>query len=268
MYKGLYVRHVVLIFILLCGSNLVFALSSTETGKTDLSSISPGKINTLSHSKPVFTFSAGASSIQAGKSQSFAPLDECRYTYIPKRSNSTNMLWGGFIGSELKRTPSWLLISGLGYYQPNSLIKKGSLIQGADPASNDTYSYSYQTQTQQLLAEGKLYWVTQETIQPFLQIGIGAAFNKLSDYQTNVPPFLEFTPFFSNHSQTNFTYTIGSGIDISLSKSFRLGVAYRFTDLGLAKTGSAQIDGIPISSTLKQSHLIANQILTQFTYTP
>lgn len=248
-------RHGLLFFILFCELNLVFALSSTSS-------------NLQSHLKPVFIFSAGASITQAGKSQSFAPLDLCRYTYTPKRANSTNMLWGGYIGSEIKRTSSWQLITGFSYYQQNSLIRKGSLIQGADPASYDTYSYSYQIQTQQLLAEGKLYWVTQERIQPFLLIGIGAAFNKVSDFQTSVPPFLEFTPVFSNHSQTNFTYAMGSGIDISLSKSFRLGVAYRFTDLGLANTGRAQIDGIPISSTLKQSHLNANQILTQFTYTP
>lgn len=113
-----------------------------------------------------------------------------------------------------------------------------------------------------------MYWIAKEKIQPFLMVGIGAAFNKVSDYQTSVPPFLEFTPAFANHTQTNFTYAIGPGIDINLSKSFRIGVAYRFTDLGSANTGSAQIDSIPISSTLKQSHLYANQILTQFTFIP
>ena len=51
-------------------------------------------------------------------------------------------------------------------------------------------------------------------------------------------------------------------------KFFRAGVAYRFTDLGSANTGTAQIDEIPISSTLKQSHLYANQILVQFTFIP
>ena len=99
-------------------------------------------------------------------------------------------------------------------------------------------------------------------------LGIGASFNKTSNYQTSVPPFLEFTPAFSNHAQTNFTYAIGPGIDIGISKSFRIGVAYRFTDLGAANTGAAQIDGILISNTLNQSHFYTNQILAQFTYTP
>ena len=119
-----------------------------------------------------------------------------------------------------------------------------------------------------MLAEGKLYWIEKEKIKPFLMIGIGAAYNKISNYQTNVPPFLEFTPAFSNHTQTNFTYAIGPGIDVSWSKSFRIGLAYRFTDLGSANTGSSQIDAVPISSTLKQSHLFANQVLIQLTYFP
>ncbi|MDA1317440.1 MAG: outer membrane beta-barrel protein, partial [bacterium] len=241
-------RAVTSFFILLALPNVLFALSSQL--------------------QPVFTFIAGASLSQLGQSQSFTPLDLCSYTYKPQGSNTTNMLWGGFVGSEIRRTPSWGFIAGLGYYQPNSLSTKGTLTQGADSASDDTYSYKYQTQSQQLLAEGKLYWIAKDKIQPFLMVGIGGAFNKTSDYQTSVPPFLEFTPSFSNHKNTSFTYAIGPGIDMGLSKSFRIGVAYRFTDLGSANTGSAQIDEIPISSTLKQSHIYANQILAQVTFIP
>lgn len=218
--------------------------------------------------RPVLTFSAGASISTIGESQSFAPLDLCRYNYKSTSSNTSNMLWGGFVGSDVKHSSSWEFIAGLSYYQPNTLSAKGFLTQGADPASDNTYIYNYQIHSQQLLAEGKLYWIAQERLHPFLMLGIGATFNKVSDYQTSVPPFLEFTPAFSNHTQTNFTYAIGPGIDLSLSKSFRAGLAYRLTDLGAANTGTAQIDATPISSTLKQSHVYANQILIQFTYIP
>ena len=249
MLNGLSIRYFLLsFFVLLFESHSLFAL--------------------FSQLQPVFTFSAGASISQLGQTQSFTPLDLCSYHYKPNDANTTNMLWGGFVGSEVKRSPSWGFIAGLGYYQPNSLSTRGVLIQGADLESNDTYSYRYQTDSQQLLAEGKLYWIAKEKIQPFLMVGIGAALNKTFNYQTNVPPFLEFTPAFSNHTQTNFTYAVGSGIDVNLSKSLRMGVVYRFTDLGSANTSSAQIDEIPISSTLKQSHLYANQILAQFTFIP
>ena len=271
MLKGLSINHYLLpVFISLSGINPSFATALTgnnETQDANAQLMSSNKPIFLRGLQPVFTFTAGASISQLGQSQSFAPLDLCSYNYKPQGSK-TNMLWGGFIGSEVKRSPSWGLIAGLGYYQPNSLATKGTLTQGADPASDNAYSYRYQTQSQQLLAEGKLYWIAKERIQPFLMVGIGAAFNKTSNYQTNVPPFLEFTPAFFNHTQTNFTYAVGPGVDVSLTKSFRVGVGYRFTDLGSANTGSGQIDAIPISSTLKQSHLYANQILAQFTYIP
>ncbi len=260
-------RFLLFFFILLFETNALFALS-THVNDTNSPPIS-SKITTIfSQLQPVFTFSAGASVSQLGQSQSFAPLDLCRYSYKPNDSNATHMLWGGFVGSEVKRSPSWGLMAGLGYYQPSTFSTNGILTQGADPTSDDAYHYKYRTQSQQLLAEGKLYWIAKERIQPFLMLGVGAAFNNTSHYQTGVPPFLEFTPAFSNHTQTNFTYAIGPGIDISLSKSFRIGVAYRFTDLGAANTGSAKIDAIPISNTLKQSHLYANQMLAQFTFIP
>ncbi len=251
MLKGRSVRHLLLFFFI-----VLFELKSLPA------------FSSLSYLQPVVTLSAGASISQLGQSQSFAPLDLCSYHYTPNASNTTTMLWGGFVGTQVKHSPSWELIAGLGYYQPNTLSTKGVLTQGADPMSDNTYRYRYQTQSQQLLAEGKLYWLVKDRLRPFLMLGLGAAFNKTSDYQTSVPAFLEFTPAFSQHTQTNFTYAFGPGIDISLSKFFRVGVAYRFTDLGLANTGTAQIDETPIASTLKQSHLYANQILAQFTFMP
>lgn len=271
MLKGLSINHYLLpVLSSFLGMNLsIAAVSVRNNGAQDANThlMSSNKPTFLRGIQPVFTFTAGASISQLGQSQSFAPLDLCSYHYTPQGSK-TNMLWGGFIGSEVKHTSSWGLIAGLGYYQPTSLSTKGTLTQGADPASDNAYSYRYQTQSQQLLAEGKLYWIAKEKIQPFLMLGIGAAFNKTSNYQTSVPPFLEFTPSFSNHTQTNFSYALGPGIDVSMTKSFRVGVGYRFTDLGSANTSSGQLDTIPISNMLKHSHLYTNQILAQFTYIP
>lgn len=271
MLKGLSINHYLLFFFITLMSvhpSLAAILVGTSGIKDAITSlITPNKPTILHELQPVFTFTAGASISQLGQSQSFAPLDLCSYHYKPQGSR-TNMLWGGFIGSEVKHSSSWGLMVGLGYYQPTTLSTEGTLIQGADPESDNSYSYRYQTQSQQLIAEGKLYWTVKERIQPFLMVGIGTALNKTSHYQTNVPPFLEFTPVFSDHTQINFTYAVGPGIDVSLTKVFRLGIGYRFTDLGSANTGSAQIDAIPISSTLKQSHLYANQIITQFTFIP
>ena len=271
MPQGLNLRRTLLSFFisLLTTHSLFAAVLAGNDGPEDSNTtfITSNKLTLLNRLQPAFTFTAGESTSYLGQSQSFMPLDLCHYNYQPQGSK-TNMLWGGFLGSDVRPSSSWGLIAGLGYYQPTSLSTKGILTQGADPTSDNAYSYRYQTQNQQVLAEGKFYWVAQERIKPFVMLGIGAAFSKTSHYQTNVPPFLECTPAFSNHTQTSFTYAFGPGVDLSLTKSFRVGVGYRFTDLGSINTGSAQLDAIPISSTLKQSHVYANQILAQFTFTP
>lgn len=270
MWIGLGYYYLLYLFISLLGVSSSFATTVIENSGTKEPNslfILTNKSPFLHEVQPVFTFSPGMSISQLGQSQSFTPLDLCSYHYKPEGSK-TNMLWGGFIGSNVKRSASWRLIAGLGYYQSNSLSTKGIVTQGADSSSDNNYLYQYQIQSQQLLAEGKWYWVTKKKMQPFLMVGIGAAFNKTSRYQTSVPAFLEFTPEFANHTQTNFTYAVGPGVEMGLSNSFRVGVSYRFTDLGAANTGSAQIDSIPISSTLKQSHLYANQILAQLTFIP
>jgi opacity protein-like surface antigen len=271
MLNGLSINHYTsVIFISLLGINPSFAalVENNKVQNTNTQSMSLNKPNFLYGLQPIFTFIAGASISQLGRSQSFAPLDECRYSYKPNHSDTTHMLWGGFAGSEVKSTPTWVVVAGLSYYQPTSLATKGRLTQGPDAESSDIYKYRYKVQSQQLLAEGKWYWTAQEKFQPFLTLGIGAAFNKTSHYQTSAPPSMAFTPEFSNHRQTHFTYAIGPGIDVHLTKLLRLGIGYRFTDLGAVHTGSAQIDRIPITSTLKQSHLYANQVFAQFTFIP
>lgn len=252
--------YITTVLVLLLNIDTSFAVQKNASAPTQ-------KPTLLRDLQPVLTLTSGASIAQSGSSQSFQPLDLCHYNYTPKNT-STNLLLGAFIGSEVKQTPSWKLITGAGYYQPLSFGIKGTLIQGADAASNSFYHYQYKIRSQQLLAESKLYWLLKEKYQPFLMVGIGASFNKTSNYQTNIPPFLEFTPTFSNRLQTTFTYAIGPGVDVSLSRSFRIGAAYRFTDLGSANTGHAEMDTIPIASRLKQSHLYANQILIQLTYVP
>lgn len=253
---------------LFCIPILLFKLIPGFADTENIKRNPAAKQNVLSQRQPVFTFTAGTSISRLGQTQSFSPLDLCMYQYKPHGSNTTGLLLGGFVGTEINRFKSFGIIAGLSYYRPNSFSTKGSLIQGVDALSNSTYRYQYETQSQQVLVESKLYWIAKENIHPFLMLGLGASFNRVSHYQTDVPPFLEFTPNYFNHSQGSFTYALGPGIDVSLTRKFRMGIAYRFTDFGAANTGTAQIDGIPISSTLKQTHLYANQVLLQFTFIP
>lgn len=271
MLKGLSINNYLLVmFISLFSLEPAFTASvkNNDLENINLQEKAINQQDALDKLQPVFALIAGASISKPGQSQTMAPLDLCTYTYQPSQKETTQMLWGGFIGSKIKRTPKWLIVTGLSYYQPHSLATKGTLTQGADAASADSYNYSYKIQSQQLLLEGRFYWINKQALQPFVTLGLGAAFNKASNYSTNVPPFFAFTPTFSNHSQTNFTYAIGIGLDRTINRLFHLGLGYRFTDLGAANTGRSQIDLIPIAHSLQQSHLYANQVFAQFSFMP
>jgi opacity protein-like surface antigen len=95
---------------------------------------------------------------------------------------------------------------------------------------------------------------------------VGESFNKSNKYKTNVPPFITFTPVFSNHTTNSFSYKVGLGIDVDMSTDWRFGVGYRFTDFGKARLGNGVIDTVPTSSHLSQSHLHVNEVVAQLTY--
>ena len=116
MLKGLSANYLLSVFILFCGVNSSFAGTVGESGPP-------------SEFSPILTLTVGASIFNSGASRFFAP-DRCSYRYEPHGSNSTSVLWGGFLGTEVKRFPSWAFISGLGYYQPGSIFRKGILTQG------------------------------------------------------------------------------------------------------------------------------------------
>lgn len=218
---------------------------------------------------PVIIGTGGAAiATKIGQPQTYSPVDLCFYRYQPKPTNSTRALWGISLGHEMPlfSFSLWALDVGVGYYQASAFTGGGTLTQGADDPSADNYKYSYKVQSKQLLVEGKLLGKIKEQIHPYLLLGIGTAFNKNYGYKTNVPSFFTYTPMFSNNTQTNFSYELGAGIDLGVYGGWRIGAGYRFSGLGKANFGAAEIDAIPIGNTLIQSNLYTNQVLIQLTY--
>jgi len=59
---------------------------------------------------------------------------------------------------------------------------------------------------------------------------------------------------------------VGTGVDVDIIDHLRLGLGYRFTDFGAADLGNASYNGAPVSGTLTQSNLYANEFLAQLTW--
>lgn len=220
---------------------------------------------------PVLAVGAGyLSTSKLAQSQSFPivnPITDEFFNYTPNQSSLTNGIADIFLGIEwrLGSCDQWALQLGLGYDQAASFTVKGSLVQGADVPSEDTFSYQYNVTLRQLLVEGKFLFTVATWYHPYLFGGIGAAFNSASGFSTTVPPFLTFTRNYASNTNTVFSYAVGFGLDYDIDAVFRIGVGYRFSDFGKVSLGSATIDTTSVSGTLSQSHIYTNEVLAQIT---
>lgn len=220
--------------------------------------------------RPVIALGVGtASSSNVGQSQYFPaqiPTSYQFFDYSANHATQTSALMDGFVGVEWNFQPDWAVQAGLDYNQISPFSAKGTLLQGVDSESADSYTYHYGILARQLLVEGKLLYTVKNHYHPYMLMGLGAAFNKAYNYYTSVPPFLTFTPTYNNHTTTSYSYTVGVGMDIDVTPNLRLGMGYRFADLGKVQLGSATINGSALSGTLSQSRLYANELLAQATF--
>ncbi len=216
---------------------------------------------------PFLTLSGGVAEAKTGHSQTInRDGDFTTYQYTSRHSHSNRMLWGGTIGSEVLVDPQWALQLGISFYRPNNFSGSGILIQGVDEQSADEFTYHYKIKSSQLFFEGKLLRSVKNIFHPYVSLGLGAAFNKTSNYQTSVPPFLTFTPEFEDHKTTNFAYSLGLGIDLDLCKNWRLGLGYRYVGLGEANLGDGILDGMTFTQTLTLPHLYMQEGIVQISY--
>lgn len=219
---------------------------------------------------PVVTVGAGVvSSSTIGESQYFpiqnATTDEF-YNYTASKGTQTSGLFQGFIGAETYLFP-WIIQAGLDYSQTSPYNAKGTLVQGADANSADTWQYHYSFFTRQLLFEGKLLYTVNNLFHPYVLVGLGAAFNKAYNYSTNAPPKVTHTRMYQNNDDADsFSYALGAGIDVDISSKVRFGIGYRFSNLGTVKLGNATINGKSVGGTLNQNSLYTNALLAQLTW--
>jgi len=122
---------------------------------------------------------------------------------------------------------------------------------------------------QQLLIENKLIFNTKTKYYPYLLVGLGVSFNQSENYDINYPADLFFTPLYEDNVQTSFSYSLGLGIDFQVAHELRIGLGYRFTDLGEVALGQRTLDPInpiDIPGTLEQSNVYIQEVMLQFTY--
>lgn len=218
--------------------------------------------------RPVLIFSGGtAFTSDPGVSKNFPPQDGIInfYDYAVNRGNQTRFIWGSFLGGEFLINDTWTVQAGVGYYRPSTFHIHGFVTQGTSALLQNTFRYNYAIESAQYLVESKVLY-NLYGYHLYLIAGIGTARNYTSKFSVIIPnPQTITSPIFQNNTSFPFTYEIGAGIDVSIADHMRLGLGYRFTDLGSSKTGSAFIKQVVTNYTLSQSHLYVNEILAQVT---
>ena len=207
-------------------------------------------------------------SSHVGQSTNFPirnPQTDEFFNYSAERPEQTGAIFEVFLGTEWSFSPHFALDLGIDLDQVATNYRaNGHLQQGADLQSANRYNYNYSATTRQVLAEGKLLYQIA-VLHPYLLVGAGAAFNTAYNFNTSVPPNLTFTRQYNDNTATSFTYALGFGLDFDVAAQLRLGLGYRYTDLGEIQLGQASIDNTPVSGAITQTHMHTNMILAQLT---
>lgn len=169
------------------------------------------------------------------------------YPLSSNRSLSVTMSVNGgyeFMGAHWK--PSTAL--GLGvYFNPQDYHYSGRVIEtAAGSASSTLYNYHYKMNSTRAIAEMQLTWILAY-VSPFINFGIGAAWNKADSYRETAVSSTGYSPvpFFHSRTNLNFAYQVGLGISAAfnfVSKSDflreRVSVGYRYVGSGKTSFGT------------------------------
>lgn len=178
---------------------------------------------------------------------------------MPNQRQQTDFTWGlggayRFLAADLPSKLNLLHDITLGidyfYFQSNP---EGNVWQFQQP-TYDNYRYTMPVTSSRFMLDSE--WTMNSFgpyISPFIEGGIGMAFNTLSYSDTPMLPDYYGSESVGKHSQQQFAYTVGGGIKVSVPqiKNTILSLRYLYANLGSAATSQAA--AIPVSTPVTAS---------------
>lgn len=213
----------------------------------------------------VSTIIAGSIWAKAGKTQTFYLSPGIEKSY--RANKSSNVFASGelFIGMQKTLSPQWLGQLGLALAATGNARLQGVIWDDADPEF-DNHRYNYKVRHTRIAVKGKLLFDSETfMLTPWVSGSVGVGFNRARSF-SNWPVIFEAlpTPNFSDNTKTNFTYTLGAGVQKSLNAHWQLGIGYEFADWGKSKLGRSE--GQTLNTGLTLNHLHTNGVLLNLTY--
>lgn len=170
---------------------------------------------------------------------------------------------GKFWKRQDKLLPGYALGLRYQYLFPRAI--SGRVTQYSTSQFNN-YAYNWDIQTSVVSAYTKLQLIKFGRVIPYLNGGIGAAFNQSGKYTEIGNPDIDArdTPDFRSGTQTHFAYDLGLGLDVAVNPQIVLSLGYDFQSLGEFSSGR----GITTwnSQQLKLDNVYANTALLSLTY--
>lgn len=103
------------------------------------------------------------------------------------------------------------------------------------------YNYAMALSTDIVNVMGKVDLMQYEMLLPYVSVGLGAAFNRVSGYSESPIPSVNparISPAYNSKTKTNFAYALGAGIDVILNQHWWMTVGYEYLHLGTVNSNS------------------------------
>lgn len=213
---------------------------------------------------PIVTLSSGFARAQVHSSK-WITFGSYPNSYIGRNHYDTEIDTGLFIGAETVFQQNWAWQIGANYFANHAFSEHGNVYEFADPEFNNL-TYQYKIRSQRISIATQISRAYCYIWHPYISASIGEAFNKAYSYKeypvtsTDVPMIQPF----ANHSTQSFTYSAGFGVEVNVLEHLRLGVGYRFADLGNARLGVSPLQSD--ANTISNPHLYTNEVLAQISY--
>lgn len=229
--------------------------------------------------RPMASLQGGYASMNAGNNRlhRFVGADDDVFTYTNSDYGKNKGFIGGFLGVEspvpwLTAYPSLLMQIGVEYNYFEHISVSGINTVGIEPETSTLYNYHYNFNTQQVLGLLKLLTTHYGRFYPYGEVGLGVALNRNNQYvaTTTETGSINIAPTFNNQNNTQFSYSLGLGIDAEVTSNIRVGLGYRYSNFGSSSFDNGMVRfnnyQAAIPFTLGASHADANQLLARISY--
>lgn len=211
----------------------------------------------------VIGLSAGPAWMSGNETQTLSLESDVQKTYTA--DNTTNRFlntelflgWQKLIASN-SNAQSLLGQLGMEVAASGNAKLQGDIWEDADP-NFDNFNYSYKVRHQHIAIKGRLIGDGGYFLEPYISGSAGVGSNHAYDF-TITPKIEEEVPAppFGSNSTTSFVYTLGIGIQASLSAHVQAAIGYEFADWG--KMSLSPAPGQTTNKSLSLNHLYEHEI--------